>query len=840
MLTDTAEKIFKLKYAITPEETWEQASWRVASFIAKDNLETAKIYYNLIVNQYFIPGGRILANAGTGISNLLNCFFFNIEDSRKDIYDKLKTAAEVFALGGGCGYNFSDIRETGSNIKMTGGRASGPLSFMTLFDQTGEVIQQASRRGAQIALLNCDHPDIEHFIDFKSIPNSRNERLLDEYDRNLKYVDGRLKNTKYYDVLRKTLLDDQLTHFNMSVGILDKFMIAVTTDSPWKFNNRGTGLESKVVDAKELLMKMAKHCWESGDPGVFFIDRANEDNLVPYIDSIRGTNPCFHPDTLIETIHGRVKIKDLTYPELVYTMSYSGNLGLAKTNGAFITKHRVPTVIVKLSDGKKIIVTPDHQLYTKDKGYVEAKDLLVGQELVVLNRTRRGSRYAGIKLSINSNYQMEHRFLYENVYGKIPDGYDIHHVDGDSYNNNIDNLVCISQVDHAKITTYSNGKGTSSHTNNRPLPKELKTGYKETATVVYIKKGPITDVYDLQVENTYNVVANYIVAHNCGEVPLTNGEPCDLGSINLYKFIHNNTIDFQGLEEVVRYATRFLDGVHDVTKTGIELVDYKARGLRRIGLGVMGFADVLAELEIPYDSADAKNLAKYLSWFISFFSIQESIELAKEKGTFSLYDSTKVDLHIVDKVLNSEFVPYKFNMDTIREIGLRNVSVTSLAPTGSIALLVNVNSTIEPYFALAYKRNITEGVGNKASDSIIEINPILFRKLEKYGLTEDEITKVKLHVYKTGSVQDCELVPEKLKAVFKTANEIHWKDHIDIQAHWQQFITNAVSKTINCPEDTTPEEIFDMYLYAWNSELKGITIYRNNSRMFQILNKGTS
>ena len=189
-LTKNAEKIFKLKYAIG-DETWEQACIRVASHIASaededKQLEYTKKFYELIYNKVFLPGGRILANSGTGIKNLSNCFVIPIEDSRKSIYRALGHAAEIFDQGGGVGYNFSSIREKGSSLRTSGEEAAGPISFMSLFDQTGEVIQQASRRGAQLACLDVFHPDIEDFIQHKSTPDSRNSRLIKEYSRNLK------------------------------------------------------------------------------------------------------------------------------------------------------------------------------------------------------------------------------------------------------------------------------------------------------------------------------------------------------------------------------------------------------------------------------------------------------------------------------------------------------------------------------------------------------------------------------------------------------------------------------------------------------------------------------
>lgn len=300
-LNDKAKKVFALKYSTKKTRVWKETCREIADFIAEGERpygktdeeinEIANKYFENLYDLKFIPGGRIIANAGTGIKNLANCFVLGIDDSRTSIYNTLKDAAEVFAMGGGVGYSFSNLREEGSEIKTTGGQASGPLSFMSLFDQTGEVIQQASRRGAQLGSLKVSHPDIQHFIHFKSKLNSRNSRLLDEYDRNLKSYDGRLKNTKYEKVLEKTLLDDQLTHFNISVLLTDKFMKAVENNENWNLISPLNNKIVKTIKANDILYQMAQQAHESGDPGELFHDAINQDNMVPYVGNIEATNP---------------------------------------------------------------------------------------------------------------------------------------------------------------------------------------------------------------------------------------------------------------------------------------------------------------------------------------------------------------------------------------------------------------------------------------------------------------------------------------------------------------------------------------------------------------------
>ena len=305
-LNEKAQKIFALKYSTRKTKTWKEKCRAIAKMMSEASLKYCKDdekygvediykieekYYNYLVDLLFLPGGRIIANAGTDIKNLANCFVLGIDDSRQSIYGTLQDAAEVFAMGGGVGYFFGDVREEGCEIKSTGGNASGPLSFMTLFDQTGEVIQQASRRGAQLGSMDVSHPDIEKFIGFKSTLNSRNTRLMQEYDRNLHVVDGMISGTKYERILEKTLLDDQLTHFNISVLLTDKFMKAVEEDSDWNLVSPSTKNVVKTVRSRKILEQIAKQAWESADPGILMKDRINEDNIVDYLDEINATNP---------------------------------------------------------------------------------------------------------------------------------------------------------------------------------------------------------------------------------------------------------------------------------------------------------------------------------------------------------------------------------------------------------------------------------------------------------------------------------------------------------------------------------------------------------------------
>ncbi len=270
----------------------------------------------------------------------------------------------------------------------------------------------------------------------------------------------------------------------------------------------------------------------------------------------------------------------------------------------------------------------------------------------------------------------------------------------------------------------------------------------------------------------------------CGEVPLLPYEACCLGSINLERFVDGKYVDFAYLKDVVRYAVRFLDNVHELNETPVEEINEAARMTRRIGLGVMGWADALADVGIPYDHEDAFVLADMIAKTIQTTAWETSMQLAEERGEFPAFQWNNINWKLID------------DLELKRRL-VRNVAVTSIAPTGSISLISDVNSGIEPFFAHVYSRNITEGIGNTAKDT-----------LEQSAVSH----------------------------TVKTAHDIHWKDHIKMQATWQKWTCNAVSKTINMPNDATVKDIMEAYELAWESGCKGITVYRDGSRLFQILN----
>jgi len=309
----------------------------------------------------------------------------------------------------------------------------------------------------------------------------------------------------------------------------------------------------------------------------------------------------------------------------------------------------------------------------------------------------------------------------------------------------------------------------------------------------------------------------------CGEQPLHPFDACNLGSINLAKMIVGGKVDFERLKFVVQTGVRILDNVIDACKYPLPQITETVRANRRIGLGVMGWADMLYQLRIPYDSEAGVKLARKIAKFIQEEAWQVSRELAKEKGTFPRWKDSAFAKATASKVVAK----------------VRNLAITTIAPTGSISMLCDASSGIEPVFALAYTKNVVEDNG------LSYINRYFREELERAGWadgdTEHKVRdRIVREVAQTGSVAHVSGVPDEVKSVYRTAHDIAPIWHIKMQAAWQSYTDNAVSKTINFPNSATIDQVEEAYMMAWKMGCKGITIYRDGSKDVQILNVGTN
>ena len=324
----------------------------------------------------------------------------------------------------------------------------------------------------------------------------------------------------------------------------------------------------------------------------------------------------------------------------------------------------------------------------------------------------------------------------------------------------------------------------------------------------------------------------------CGEVPLLPYEACNLGSINHGLMVKEQdgefVVDWDLLENTVRTAMRFLDNVIVVNNYPLPQISEMVQNNRKIGLGVMGWADMLMQMGIAYNSEEGTSLATDVMSFIDYVSKTESVELAKERGCFNNFKgSIYENLHYFEDKFGSKNcakVTQKMWADLdskVQKYGLRNATTTCIAPTGTISMIAGASGGIEPLFGLVFSRLIMDGT------ELLEVNPVFEKYMKTHGLyTEDLMNKIA----KCGSVAHIEELPDEVKRIFVTAHDISPYWHVKMQAAFQQFTDNAVSKTVNFIESATREDIKKTYILAYKNNLKGITVYRNNSRQFQPMN----
>ncbi len=345
----------------------------------------------------------------------------------------------------------------------------------------------------------------------------------------------------------------------------------------------------------------------------------------------------------------------------------------------------------------------------------------------------------------------------------------------------------------------------------------------------------------MNADNPTPLVGQIESTNPCGEVPLLSYEACNLGSINLGKMIDETSngpvINWERLAKTTRTAIRFLDNVIAVNNYPLPQISEMVQNNRKIGLGVMGWADMLMKMGLSYNSEEGTHLASQVMEFIDYESKCESIELSKERGKFnnfkgSIYDGkdflyNKYKGKSAGKITDAQWAELDRQ---IEKFGIRNATTTCIAPTGTISMIASASGGVEPLFGLVFSRLIMDGT------EMLEVNPIFKDYAVKHGFYTEELMK---EIAKTGSVAHVDGVPEKVKQIFATAHDVSPYWHVKMQAAFQLHTDNAVSKTVNFEEHATREDIEEAYLLAYENNLKGITVYRNNSRQFQPMNLDT-
>lgn len=548
-LSDNALKVLRARYLLKdetgqPAETPENMFGRIARAVAQaerlyanDTAYWEERYFTLLSSLKFLPNSPTLMNAGKTTGQLAACFVLPVEDSMQSIFDTLKNAALILQSGGGTGFSFSRLRPKADLVRSTGGIASGPVSFMKIYNTATDVIKQGgARRGANMGILRVDHPDILEFI--------RVKRDLTE-----------------------------LANFNISVAVTDAFMEALHADRTYQIVNPRSGKIAGSLRAKEVFAEIVTSAWETGDPGLIFIDRINRTNPTPHMGDFESTNPC-------------------------------------------------------------------------------------------------------------------------------------------------------------------------------------------------------------------------------GEQPLLPYEACVLGSLNLARYVENREMDYHSLGEDIKTAVRFLDDTIDANVYPLPAIEGMHKGNRKIGLGVMGWADLLILLGLPYNHHESFDLARKLMKFVRDSSRDASAELAKERGVFPNFIGSIYDAPGMPRV--------------------RNATTTTIAPTGTLAIIADCSSGIEPLFALAYKRLVLD-------TELTEVNKYFVEIARRRGFHSDRLMEA---VMKRGNLRGLAGIPADVRRIFRTALEIPAADHIEMQAAFQEYTDNAVSKTVNLPAKATKEDVAKAYLLAYDKGVKGITVFR--------------
>ncbi len=901
-------------------ETPAELMRRVATVVAQaerayggDPAPVEERFRGMMERLEFLPNSPALMNAGRQLGQLAACFVVPVGDSMPEIFEAVKSAAIIQMTGGGTGFAFSRLRPAGDLVASTGGAASGPLAFMDVFNSATDAIKQGgTRRGANMGVLRVDHPDILEFITAKLDPR-------------------------------------RLRNFNVSVAVTDVFMRAVATGGTYALVNPRTGTEVRELEARRVFELMVNSAWATGDPGVIFLDRINDDHPTPSLGPIESTNPCVTGDSriwvegqgmipirelvgtfpsiatwddrrvvfrraaqvvrtgtrpvlrlstvegldlrltadhVVSCEHGDVPARDLEAGDRVRLLtpvparvSFEGAearlgelVGWVTGDGHF-TDHSAghPTVVLSFYGGDKaaaaprllasartligderlgLITTPSRDLQTlrsvRLRRVLEAQGVTRACKAHVPELVWRGSddlvsgylrglfsadggvqgtstkgwsvRLASsIETLLKDVQQLLLRLgivsvLYANrrmpSTKALPDGRGGHR----EYPIQAQHELVVSR---AGLAAYAKTVGFLIEHKSRALEgtiHEYRRGpYAQRAfvTVGTVSEEGDEDVFDLSEPSTTHFFANGLLVHNCGEQPLLPFESCVLGSINLARFVEGESFDWPRLARTVHDAVRFLDDVIDVNHYPLPQIERITKTNRKIGLGVMGFADALIELGVPYDAPRAVEIAQRVAAFVEDESLAASAQLARERGPFASFGTSR--------------------WAQAGSPPLRNATTTTVAPTGTISIIAGCSSGIEPLFAVSYTRHVLDG------ETLTEIHPRFRALAEERGIWSQDLATA---LAERGRVRGLDAVPSELQAIFPTAHDLAPEVHVRMQAAFQRHVHAAVSKTVNFPTHATAQDIAAVYQLAYELGCKGVTVYRDRSRDEQVLRFG--
>ncbi len=720
-----AQNLYKKKYFIKDlnsdliESTPEDVFKRLSSFLAtvegtkaKQKKWATKFYEELFEGR-FIPGGRVLAGAGDlyRLKTLANCFVTKIQrDEIDSIYKAAFECARTYSYGGGIGVDISSLRPKDSIVHNAADSSTGAVSFMELYSLTTGLIGQSGRRGALMLTIDVKHPDIEHFLKVKKVPNWVTNQIVDQCNWS-----GRFDNQELETIKKQVMENTQVRFANISVKASDEFMQAVD-------------------EQREYLQ------------GEYLVYQKKKNNILN------------NAPQDIDNIHYSINIpsKDISNYALMDSFST-----FARMKNWLEQKYNISITKSKFSDKMNRDVYGDISIELNNEEY----DLAI--------------RQAG------------------------------------------DFMLYFSSEQTGEIRRMVKA---------RDIWDQFIEGNYKTAEPGLIFWSTMSKY------SPSNYVGKPIICTNpCAEVPLEDGGACNLGSLNLSCFIENGyeanaKINWDKLAESTAILIRFLDNVVTWNEdlNALEKQKVAARETRRLGLGIMGIADMLNQLGLGYDSKEGIAIITQAMEFITNAAFQASASLAGEKGASPIYSE--------EEYMKCPFIEAALSKETqslIRENGIRNIAIMSIAPTGSISNIIKgiqvggknyigVSGGVEPIFALYYTRR-TESF--KKNEFYKVFHSTVQAYIDKMDLREELEAADKIE----------DILPDYF---LRTAHHIKPDKRVEIQGLIQRYIDHSISSTINLPEDVQPEVISDIYLKAWKQDLKGVTIYRDGSR-FPILSTET-
>lgn len=828
------------------------------------------------------------------------CFILGVEDDMPSILNWYAEEGMIFKGGSGAGVNLSNIRSSREHMS-AGGLASGPVSFMRGADASAGAIKSggSTRRSAKMVVLDASHPDVIEFIRCKAEEERKAYALGDAgWDMSL--------NGEAWSSI-------QFQNANNSVRVSDAFMIAATTGKDWPL----VGVDGQVIEsvlAKDILHEMAQAAWECGDPGIQYDDTCNLWHTRSDTERNYATNPCcFVGETLVDTSEGKISFDQLmNLEELPLAFCYDTLTrlpALKKIKRVWKAGETRRLVEVTTDKGITVRCTPEHRFLLRNGEYVEAEFLSEGDRLRKIgrwiNERRRHVAYINHRETpgVPNGTVIQSRFIWEQVYGPIAEGYDVHHINGDCTDDRLSNLELRQSGEHRSAhsagsgnpryldplddqllevweAVEATGKVTPTRWNSyvcksefhRIVPMaqspsvggnvmgmdwETFCGYMESvkdasndrvASVSVIELDEPEAVFDLEVEGVHNFSVcseasiHSIVVHNSEYVSINNSA-CNLASINLLSFLQDDgDFDWTSFQHTVEILITAMDILVGYSSYPTEKITKNANAHRELGLGYANLGALLMSMGMPYDSEEGRRLAAEITSTMTGIAYRQSTKMAQRLGPCEAYhpnSKSMIDVLYEHRTAAANDVPTTFQLwsDVIvlaEKYGVRNMQTTVIAPTGTIAFMMDCDTTgIEPAIALVSYKTLVGGGYMKL------VNKSVRRALNSLGYSHNQVEDIAAHIEEHDTIIDAPHLREDDLPVFDCAfgndRTITPMGHLLMMASVQPFVSGAISKTVNLPNEATVEDVEQIYIDGWKLGLKALAIYRDGSKRTQPL-----